>query len=97
MKKLIYQSIIFTLLITVCSCNSNNQKTNLEANRDIVKRYHKVWSNGQVTDMFRPNNVSQISSVILLMELNGKPLREQKMKSQVIENLTRTGMKRLLI
>lgn len=51
MGKLIYQPIIVTVLLIVCGCNSNDQKTDLGANRDIVKKYHKVWSDGQVADL----------------------------------------------
>ena len=51
MGKSFFQSFIVTLLIIVCGCNSNNQKTDLEANRDIVKKYHQVWSDGQVADL----------------------------------------------
>jgi len=42
MRKLIYQSGVVAFLIIVCACNSNNQKTNIEGNRDIVKKYHQV-------------------------------------------------------
>ena len=51
MKKLIYQSVVATLLIIVCSCNSSNQKADLEANRELVKKYHQVWSDGQVANL----------------------------------------------
>lgn len=51
MKKIIYPSAILTLLIILCGCNSNNQKADLAANRDIVKRYHQVWSDGQVSNL----------------------------------------------
>lgn len=51
MKKLIYQSVVATLLIIVCSCNSSNQKADLEANRELVKKYHQVWSDGSLTNL----------------------------------------------
>ncbi len=51
MSKLIYQSVIVTLLIVLCGCNSNNHKSDLEANREIVRKYHQVWSNGQVSEL----------------------------------------------
>ena len=39
------------LLLSIYGCNSTNQKTDLDANRDLVKRYHNVWSNGQIADL----------------------------------------------
>ena len=33
------------------SCSSNKQEINLEANRDIAKSYHRVWSDGQLTEL----------------------------------------------
>ncbi len=48
MKNKIYQTTILTFLIILNSCNSNNQTTDLEVNRELVKKYHKVWSDGQV-------------------------------------------------
>lgn len=33
------------------SCNTNNQKTDLEVSRDLVKKYHQVWSDGQVANL----------------------------------------------
>lgn len=50
MRNLIYQSVLVTLLI-VYGCKSNNQESDLEVKRDIVKKYHKVWSDGQVADL----------------------------------------------
>ncbi|RYE41317.1 MAG: hypothetical protein EOP48_24025, partial [Sphingobacteriales bacterium] len=43
--------LILTTSFIFQSCNSNTQQTNLDTNRDIVKRYHEVWSNGQITDL----------------------------------------------
>ena len=33
------------------SCSSKKQEINLDANRDVVKKYHDIWSNGQVTEL----------------------------------------------
>ncbi len=57
MSKLIYQSVIVTLLIVLCGCNSNNHKSDLEANREIVRKYHQVWSEPPGIRI-RHNNVS---------------------------------------
>lgn len=35
----------------VWGCNSNNQATNLENNRDLVRKYSAAWSTGQVGDL----------------------------------------------
>ncbi|MDP3313948.1 ester cyclase [Lutibacter sp.] len=51
MKKLFYQFIILAVLLNVLGCNSNNQKSDLEVNREIVRQYHKVWSDGQVANL----------------------------------------------
>lgn len=51
MKKLICQSAILTILTIACACNSHNQNTDVDVNRDIVRRYHKVWSDGRVSDL----------------------------------------------
>ena len=51
MKKIIYQSVIAALLIIISSCNSNIQKSDLEENREIVRQYHKVWSDGKLSEL----------------------------------------------
>lgn len=48
MKKWFCSSFFLIAAIFIDSCTSNNQKNNFGANRDVVKRYHEVWSNGQV-------------------------------------------------
>lgn len=51
MKKSFYSVMLLTAGILIYSCSSNKQETNLDANRDVVKKYHEVWSNGQVTEL----------------------------------------------
>jgi len=51
MKKSFYSVLLLTAIILFYSCSSNKQETNLDANRDVVKLYHKAWSDGQVTDL----------------------------------------------
>ena len=51
MKKSFFSILLFTASILFYSCSSNTQQTNLDANRDVVEKYHEVWSNGQVNDL----------------------------------------------
>ena len=51
MKKSFFSILLLTASILFYSCSSNTQQTNLEANRDVVKKYHEVWSNGQVNEL----------------------------------------------
>ncbi len=48
MRKIIFLSATITFLASMLSCSSSNPKVDLEANREIVRSFHKVWSNGQV-------------------------------------------------
>jgi len=50
-KKPVYRLAVVAFLIIVCGCDSNKQKTDIEANRDIVRKYHQVWSDGQVANL----------------------------------------------
>ncbi len=49
--KPIYQFALVVCLLIVCGCDSNNQKTDIEANREIIKKYHQVWCDGQVANL----------------------------------------------
>jgi hypothetical protein len=49
MKKSFFSILALTASILIYRYNSNRKEINLDANRDIVKKYHEVWSNGQVT------------------------------------------------
>ncbi len=51
MKNSFYSVLLLTASIFFYSCSSNKQEINLGANRDVVKNYHEVWSNGQVTEL----------------------------------------------
>ena len=51
MKKSFFAVLLLAASILIYSCSSNKQETNLDANRDLVKKYHEVWSNGQVTEL----------------------------------------------
>lgn len=49
MKKNILLVFLFSLGALVYSCNSKQHETHLAANREVVKKYHDVWSNGQIS------------------------------------------------
>lgn len=51
MKKSFCLVLLLTAGFLFYSCSSNTQKVNLDTNRDVVKKYHKVWSNGQVSEL----------------------------------------------
>ena len=51
MKKSFFSVLLLTASVLFYSCSSNTQQTNLDANRDVVKKYHEVWSNGQVNEL----------------------------------------------
>ena len=51
MKKSFFSILLLTASILFYSCGSNTQQTNLNTNRDVVKKYHEVWSNGQVNEL----------------------------------------------
>ena len=53
MKKSFFSILLLTASVLFYSCSSNTQQTNLDANRDVVKKYHEVWSNGQVNELDR--------------------------------------------
>jgi predicted ester cyclase len=47
-KSFISFSVLFLLLL---SCNSKSQKADMSKNIDAVKKYHQVWSNGNVEEL----------------------------------------------
>jgi ketosteroid isomerase-like protein len=51
MKKSLCEALILTVCTFIISCSSDKQEIDLEANRDVVKNYHSVWSNGQVSGL----------------------------------------------
>jgi hypothetical protein len=51
MKKSFFSILALTASILIYRYNSNRKEINLDANRDIVKKYHEVWSNEQVTEL----------------------------------------------
>ena len=51
MEKSFFSVFLLTASILIYSCGSNKQEITLDSNRDVVKKYHEVWSNGQVTEL----------------------------------------------
>jgi len=51
MKKTFFSVLILTAFMFINSCSSDKQEINLDANRDVVKNYHQVWSDGQVSEL----------------------------------------------
>jgi predicted ester cyclase len=51
MKKSLCSVLMLTACMFINSCNSNKQEIDLDANRDVVKNYHSVWSDGQVSEL----------------------------------------------
>jgi predicted ester cyclase len=45
--KATFNLLALTLIIISVSCSSKNEVTDLESNREVVRKYHEVWSNGQ--------------------------------------------------
>lgn len=48
MKTSSHRILLFAATLLVAGCNSETPKHDLDANRDVVGKYHRVWSNGQV-------------------------------------------------
>ncbi|MEZ5034750.1 MAG: hypothetical protein R2796_07160 [Chitinophagaceae bacterium] len=45
--------IIFSfsvLIVVIASCDSGSQKVNISKSIDAVKKYHQVWSNGNIEE-----------------------------------------------
>jgi predicted ester cyclase len=51
MKKTFCSVLILTACILIISCSSDKQEINLDANREVVKNYHRVWSDGKVSEL----------------------------------------------
>jgi predicted ester cyclase len=51
MKKSFCSLLMLTACMFINSCSSDKQEINLDSNRDVVKNYHRVWSDGKVTDL----------------------------------------------
>jgi predicted ester cyclase len=51
MKKSLCAVLILTAFIFINSCNSDKQEIDLDANRDVVKKYHELRTNGKVTEL----------------------------------------------
>lgn len=43
-----FSRLSLAFFIVSAACSSRNDKVELEANRQLVREYHEVWSNGQI-------------------------------------------------
>lgn len=48
MKPSTYPILLVAFLLFLNSCTSNSPKNDVEANRELIRRYHQVWSDGNV-------------------------------------------------
>jgi len=46
--KIVLGRLCIAFLIISAACSSKDGKVDLEANRQLVRKYHEVWSNGQL-------------------------------------------------
>ncbi|RPA68585.1 ester cyclase [Cyclobacteriaceae bacterium YHN15] len=51
MKNSLCAVLILTAFIFLKSCNSDKEEIDLDANRDVVKKYHELRTNGKVTEL----------------------------------------------
>ena len=51
MKKPFFSVFLLTASSFMCSYNSNKKEINLEANRDVIRKYHEAKSKGQVAEL----------------------------------------------
>ena len=51
MKKSLCAVLILTAFIFLNSCNSDKEEIDLDVNRDVVKKYHELRTNGKVTEL----------------------------------------------
>jgi predicted ester cyclase len=51
MKKSLCAALILTACIFINSCSSDKNEIDLNANRDVVRQYHRIWSDGKITEL----------------------------------------------
>ncbi|MCB0666749.1 MAG: ester cyclase [Saprospiraceae bacterium] len=51
MKNSFLSLLLLSATALFYSCGSETHHMDLDANREVVKKYHEVWSNGQVNDL----------------------------------------------
>ena len=49
MMKSVIGRLSIALFIVSAACSSKNDKVDLDTNRQVVREYHEVWSNGQIS------------------------------------------------
>ena len=51
MKKYFCSLLVLTACILITGCGSDQEEIKLDANRDLVKNFHRVWSDGKVMEL----------------------------------------------
>ena len=51
MKKYFCSLLVLTACIWITGCSSDQEEIKLDANRDLVKNFHRVWSDGKVMEL----------------------------------------------
>lgn len=47
--KTVFGRLSIALFIVSAACSSKDDKVDLEANRQVVRKYHEIWSSGQIS------------------------------------------------
>jgi len=47
--KTAFSQLLPAIIIALAACSSKNDEVDLEANRQVVREYHEVWSDGQIS------------------------------------------------
>jgi len=51
MKKSFCSLLVLTACILITGCSSDQEEIKLDANRDLVRNFHRVWSGGKVMEL----------------------------------------------
>lgn len=47
--KTVFGRLLISFIIVSAACSSKDDSVNLEVNRQVARKYHEVWSNGQIS------------------------------------------------
>lgn len=81
-KRFIFSSL--SLAFISFSCTSNSQKESIDKNIELVKKYHEIWSNGNIGELDKiiaPNFISHFIGEFEYKGIEGakNSIRETKM------------------